>query len=442
VLDRVHGALMDIYAHAGRAEDVEAMMEKIDQHDPVKYSILVRAYGKMDRADLAMDVVFSRMLNDRNITPAVHVFKMLIVAWAVSSRSDAVEQAHSIFRRMDESAICHQHNLRPDSFMFGGLLKVIGASKRSDSGTRAIAILEDMEQRSRETNDKSLLPNKVIYDLALNVCLQGANDITSTEEILKRMEKSDYPPDLRLYNEVLSSYSLVNSVEATERAEKMLDYIEKLSKSDSQLKPNDFTYNTVINCWITSQDSTAPERAWHVYEQMLEDSVRPNMGTFNALIPFLSKSSRGLLDVGRADELLELMESGKIPGVAPDRRHYGPVMNGWITIGEAQKAADVLLRRVKTYISATSQNKERCKPTPDHFYLVANGWIRNDKLVEATEFIEQMQALFDKGHIPEGPDLYSYLTLHSAWSRSNRSEAARYIEKLDAIILKMRQDNP
>lgn len=441
MLDRVNGALMDIYAHAGRADDVEAMMHKIGQRDPVKYSILVRAYGKMDRADLAMDAVFSRMLNDPNITPVAYAFKTLVEAWVGSSRSDAVDQAYSIFHKLDESAICQQHNIRPDSFMFGALLKVVGASKRPDCGTKAIAILDDMERRALKTKDKDLLPNKVIYDLALNVCLQGANDIDSTERILKRMETSNYPPDLHLYNEVLSCYSLLNSVEAAERAEQMLDYIKGLSKSISQLKPNDFTYNAVINCWIASQHSSAPERVWLLYEQMQDDFVQPNMGTFNALIPFLSKSNRGLLDVGRADELLELMECGKIAGVVPDRRHYGPLMNGWIAIGEAQKAGGVLLRRVKTYINASKQNKERCKPTPDHFYLVANGWIRIDKLVEASEFIEQMQALFDKGHIPEGPDLYSYLTLHSAWSRSTYPEAERYLDKLDAIIFKLRQEN-
>ena len=432
---------MDIYAHVGRADDVEAMMQKIDQRDPVKYSILVRAYGKMDRADLAMDVAFSRMLNDPNVDPAPHVFKTLMEAWAVSSQSDAVDQAYSVIQLMDESAICQAHNVRPDSFLFGGLLKVVGASKRFDCGTKAIAILDDMERRAQETNDKRLLPNKVIYDLALNVCLQGAHDIQRTEEILQRMEASDYPPDIRLYNEVLSNYSLVDAADAPERAEKLLAKIKELSKSNAQLKPNTFTYNTVINCWVASKDLTATDCAWNVYEKMRKEHVLPNNATFNALIPFYSKSPQGFLDVHRADELLELMESGTILAVAPDRRHYGPVMNGWISIGEAQRASDVLLRRVKTYISATGPDKERCKPTPDHFYLVANSWIRLDRLVEATEFIEQMQELCDKNHVPEGPDLYSYLTLHSAWSRSNHHESGRYLEKLDATILKLRKQN-
>jgi PPR repeat family len=430
---------MNIYAHAGRADDVEGMMQKIDQRDPVKYSILVRAYGKMDRADLAMTAVFSRMLNDPNVVPVVHVFKELVESWAESSQRDAVEQAYSVFRLMEESELCQQHDVRPDSYMFGSLLKCVGASKRSDSGEKAIEILNDMENRSRETGNRELYPNQLIYELALNVCFQGSQDLNSAQEVLKRMELSSTPPDLRQYNEALNNYSIVGSVDAAERAEKILMHIKELSQSNSRLKPNDFTYNTVINSWIASEDFGATDRIWKIFEQMQEDGVLPNMGTFNAMISVFAKSPIGYIDVHRADTLLDLMESGKILGVAPDRRHYGPLMNGWIAIGEVKKAEDVLLRRVKTYTSTSGPDKDRCKPTPDHFYLVVNGWIRLDELVEATKFIEQMQRLHDKKHLPEGPDLYSYLTLHSAWTRSTHAEADMYLEKLDATILKLRR---
>jgi hypothetical protein len=95
------------------------------------------------------------------------------------------------------------------------------------------------------------------------------------------------------------------------------------------------------------------------------------------------------------------MESGTIVGVSPDRRHYGPLMNGWIAIGEIRKARDVLLCRVMTYINGKGNVKERCLPTPDHYYLVANGWICLEELVIATEFLEQIQTLYEKKHLPE-----------------------------------------
>ena len=439
--DRVHGAMMDIYAHAGRVDDVERMMQSIDVRDSVKYSILIRAYGKIDRADLAMDAVFVRMMNDPNVTaPTLHIFKALIDAWIGSSQQDAIEQAYSIFQRMDENELCQRSSLHPDSFMYGALLKVVGASNRPDSGLKVIDILDDMVKRSEVTSNKSLIPNAIIYDLALNACYQSSRDMNSAEAVLKRIESSSTPPDLRLYNETLNNYALIGTVAAAERAEQMLEHIVELSKTNLQLKPNDFTYNTVINAWVASMHESTPDRLWTIYERMREAHVFPNMATFNTMINYLSKPTNEQIDVQRADTLLDLMESGTILGVSPDRRHYGPLMNGWIAIGDMRKAADVLLRRVMTYINRKGKDKERCLPTPDHYYLVANGWIRLEELVEATEFLEQIQALYEKKHLPEGPDLYSYLTLHSAWTRSSHPEAQRYLEKLDKSIVKAREN--
>jgi tetratricopeptide (TPR) repeat protein len=440
LLDRIHGAMMDIYAHAGRVEDVERMMQTIDARDPVKYSILIRAYGKIDRADLAMDAVFVRMMNDPHLkAPTVHVFKQLIEAWIGSSQNDAIEQAYSIFKRMDDNELCQQHNLRPDSFMYGALLKVIGASNHPNSGRVIIDILDDMMKRSEDTNNKDLIPNAIIYNLALNACYQSSKDMDSAEAVLKRMETSNAPPDLRQYNETLNNYALIGSVVAAERAEQILDHIAELSKTNVQLKPNVFTFNTIMNAWIASKDEMATHRLWIIYERMREAHVFPNMATFNALINYLSKPFNEQIDVQRADTLLDLMESGIIVGVSPDRRHYGPLMNGWIAMGDIRKAADVLLRRVMTYINCKGNDKDRCLPTPDHYYLVANGWIRLEELVEATEFLEQIQTLYEKKHLPEGPDLYSYLTLHSAWTRSSHPESQRYLEKLDKAIQKARE---
>lgn len=431
--------MMDIYAHAGRIDDVERMMQTIGTRDPATYSILIRAYGKIDRANLAMDAVFEQMMNDPSVTaPTLHIFKSLIEAWIGSSQNDAIEQAYSVFQRMDESEFCQQYNLRPDSFMYGAMLKVIGASNRDDSGKKVIEILDDMVKRSDETKNKDLIPNSIIYNLALNACYQSSKDMESAEVVLKRMELSNTPPDLRLYNETLNNYSIIGTEASAQRAELLLEYIIELSKTNVLLQPNVFTYNTIINAWVASEHESAAGNVWKIYERMQVANVLPNMATFNAMITFLSKPMNELIDVQRADTLLDLMESGTIVGVSPDRRHYGPLMNGWIAIGDIKKAADVLLRRVMTYINRNGKDKERCLPTPDHYYLVVNGWIRLDELVQATEFLEQIQTLHDKKHLPEGPDLYSYLTLHSAWTRSAHPESQRYLEKLDKVIGKLR----
>lgn len=430
---------MDIYASAGRADEAEAMMNKIDHNDPVKYTTLVRAYGKASRADLAMDVVFKRMPQDPHVVPAPHVYKALIEAWTESHEDDAIKQAYSVMQSMDENEFCRKHRIRPDASMFVALLKCINVHKRLGRGSQVLVILDDVELRSREKGSEDLHLHPDIYKTALNVSLQGKHpDLSSAETILERMVLFDPPPDMSFYGEVLNRYAKIGTTQSAEYAEKILLRLKELSKTNTQLKPNASTYNAVIMGWIEADDHTSSTRAWTIYEKMEHDFVRPTMKTFTAMISYFSKSIWGRKDVSRADRLLTLMESGELREVAPDRRHYGPVMNGWIALGDIEKAADVLMRRIKTFVASTGRMKDQCKPTPDNIYAVANGWISCDELVKATQFVEKMQTLRDKNILPDGPDIYIYLELHNAWKSSDHPYKEENIEKLDATVLRIR----
>jgi Pentatricopeptide repeat domain len=409
----------------------------LDSSDPVKYTMLVRAYGKMGLTDLANDVVFLRMPQDPKIVPSPLVYKELILAWTGSKRDDAMKRAYNVIMSIDESEFCKQHNIRPDASMFVALLDCIGASRGQDPGFQVLAVLEDIEHRSLENSDLQL--NQEIYDAALNVCLQEKRqDLKTTEAILKRIETSDFVPHMSFYNDLLNRFASLRTIEAAECAERTLMSLREVSKSNSQLKPNANNYNAVLSCWIDTDDTTSSKRAWTIFEKMEHDSVLPTMRTFTTVIGYFAKSMWGQVDVSRADRLLTLMESGKFTDVAPDRRHYGPVANGWMALGDIQKATDVFLRRIKAYIGSTGWMKEELQPTPDNFYALASRWIALDELVKATEFVEQMQTLHDKNQLPVGPDIYIYLELHSAWDRSESPDARQYIEKLEATIRRIR----
>jgi Pentatricopeptide repeat domain len=429
--------MMDIYASVGRAEEAESMMNQMDPNDPVKYTLLVRAYGKSGRADLANDVVFSRMPQDPKIIPSPLVYIELILAWARSKQDDAMKQAYSVILFIDESEFCKQHNIRPDSSMFVALLDCVGASHCKDPGFQVLAVLDDIELRSRENSELQL--NQEIYDASLNVCLhEKRKDLKTVEAILKRIEKSDFVSHMSFYNDVLNRLLSFRSIEAAECAERTLLNLREFSKSNSQLKPNANNYNAVISCWIDVDDTSSSKRAWTIYEKMEHDSVLPTMRTFTTMIVYFAKSIWGRVDVSRADRLLTLMESGEITGVAPDRRHYGSVMNGWIALGELDIATDVFFRLIKAYIGSTGSMKQQLEPTSHNIYAVATRWIAVDELVKATDFVEQMQTLHDKNQLPVGPDIYTYLELHSAWSQSESPDAAQHIEKLDATMGRIR----
>ena len=95
---------------------------------------------------------------------------------------------------------------------------------------------------------------------------------------MDRMEKSDTPPDIRTYSDILNNLSKAATTESAERSEQILSRMKQLAKTDSPaLKPNVYAYNIAMNAWSKSGHPESAKRMWRLYEQMKDDNVDSGM---------------------------------------------------------------------------------------------------------------------------------------------------------------------
>lgn len=189
ISDKMLGTLMDIYAHARKYDKAESLVLQMGTPNVVHYDILIKAYGKCDRADRAADVL-EKLLQDDRVEPSVEVFNELIKAWAESTLPEAAEHAFGVLRLMEHDAKCLKLGIRPNVVSFNAFLKCLAESKQTDAycsttGVKVEAILDIMERRYL-AGDKRTKPNEMSYTLAIKACL-NAGDLERADAIINNL---------------------------------------------------------------------------------------------------------------------------------------------------------------------------------------------------------------------------------------------------------------
>jgi len=427
LLAKMSNTTMDIYSRAGKYDQVE-MMSQSQQLDTVQLDILLKSLGQADRADRAT-AILKKVLSDSKVDPTTETFGTLMNAWAESSQPDAVDQAFAVLRLMNENPKCIQLGVRPNVIIFNSLLKAFAKSNSEDAGNKAVEILDEMVRRYR-AGDNNAKPSQTSFNIAIKTCLQ-VGDVERAELVMGRMEKSDAPPNIRTYSEILNHWSKVGTPEAAERAEQILMHMKQLAKmKNPDLKPNAFSYTIVMNAWAKSDHSESGERMWRLYEQMRENNVEPSFVTYTTLITFLAKS-KARLQIERADFLLQCMEKNKRVDFQPDHRQFAPVIKGWLSIGNVENATRVLIHSVDQYLDTKSIG---VAPNAVIIDMVMQGWVKAGELDRATLLLEKMQELKDSKLLPEGPNVRTYKFLLGAWRRSRHPDKPANMQKLKARI--------
>jgi hypothetical protein len=114
----------------------------------------------------------------------------------------------------------------------------------------------------------------------------------------------------------------------------------------------------------------------------------------------------------------------------PSFRHFGPVIRGFLRIGDVESATRVLLRRLD---ACTKDSKPWEKPNSMTIGLVVQAWIRFD-LLRATLLLYQIEELHDTKPLPDGPNAQIYTALLALWSRSANPEKLMHMERLSKKI--------
>jgi pentatricopeptide repeat protein len=185
----MNGTMMDIYVHASKLKEAEAIFKRIQYPDAKKYAIMIQGYGNIHEPDRAMELLRDMLCQDSHVEPNISVITAVMDAFA---KSNNPERAREVLQLVADDPKCKQLGIRPNAFTYGVVLKCLARSTSLDAGKSAEALLDEMERRS-QAGESDFKPNERSYQLAIQAC-HMAGDVDRAKVLTERMPKSDIAP--------------------------------------------------------------------------------------------------------------------------------------------------------------------------------------------------------------------------------------------------------
>lgn len=434
--------MMDISANACRLDAVHELFDQFRHPDALLFSILIKAYGNKDLANVGETALFEMLDND-NCKPSVEPFNCLINAWAISTAPDAVHRAYNVIRILHENPRCRQFGLQPDTISYASILKCLLRSKDTNAAQRAEEIISEMERAYLEGN-KHVKPNIASYHAAIKTCF-NAHDFDRADALFLRMgNQADISLNTRIYNEIIHQCTLVGTAAAAAQAERFLGHMAQLSRNGkANLKPSERLYAKVLETWQKSQDANAPNRMWNICEYLMSNGYQLSGRSYFTVIPYFAKSSNPS-DVEKADYLLQTMESQfkqfRDASRQPDYRYYVPLLTSYLNLKDIDKATKVLIRQAESCIEEKDlSRKESISPIPPSYLYIAVAWAQAGQPDKAALIMEKMHELSTAKKISYGPCERTWKVLIEAFERSQDPRKTLYLNKLVVIMNEVRK---
>jgi pentatricopeptide repeat protein len=269
------------------------------------YDWTLEAWSKSGSVNSAQqaDIMFAKIkaLNETLTTDCdeatlslfdAETYSNAILAWSKCSEAGSAEQAHQLLLDMLNryQAGAFPVGSEPTLIAFNGVITAWGKTGRVDKAEEVLWLMEEF-----------------------------------------RPECQELVPDAVSYNSVLHAYTLrnPNKKQALEKALHLVQYMENNYQTQPSIKPNTFTYKTLMKCWIQSGEPNVAESVEKVLLQMEQlwkegdYAVEPNNRIFNMVINAYAKSD-DFFAARKAFDLLGRMKTSS--KCQPDIISYTSVM--------------------------------------------------------------------------------------------------------------------
>jgi len=455
-----------------------------------------------------------------NVTPDQFTYSTAISAWArssVQSNSTSAKKAEQLLEQMEEYRMKGYTHLAPTTYCVNAVLnawsKIASNNKVNGAAYRAEKILKRMEQLYETGERDELCPNTISYNTVISAYARSGEmgSERRAERILRRMHKLSQQkdnsdgnnendqqqysckPDLISYNTVINAWSRSKDPDGPNRAEAILNHMEKQyknglssiqpdvvsytsciagwarSKTDItpdkairaqrildrmdeaykagnvNAKPTVLSYNTVCNAWAKSRDDGAASQVLNILNQMEamhssgEMYVKPDIFTYTTCIDTLAKQGTRK-SAEKALDLLNIIE-GRYrktmdSDIKPNVRTYTSVINAISRSKLGPEQAEALLFRIREMGVNDSDKDLRIDVVCFNAVLNAWGWSSEPgKAKRANEIFEEMLSLYKTGENKDAkPDLITLNSLLNACAFANVDNAKESSEAVDIAI--------
>jgi len=266
------------------------------------YNSVIDAHARskdVEEAEALLDHLISACANDSSLTPDSYSFQSVISGWTRSRRRDGGKRAEKVLEKL----LVFQRNhpeIIINSRSFSHIINYYSRKNQLECAMRAESLLNRMIELYEEGFD-SLAPNYVVFADVINAyansrqtCAgKGAERVhRSMIELSERHTSSRLRPNTMTANAVIAAWAGSGVGNAGERAESILDAMERdYDSGKNEMKPDSRSYLGVIAAWGKSRVAGKAQNAYAVlrrmvlhYEKKGDESCRPNAQVYTALI--------------------------------------------------------------------------------------------------------------------------------------------------------------
>lgn len=359
------------------------------------YDLVLEAFSKAVGGAAQADAIFRKRVK-LNIPTPIADYTNVILAWTKDTKEESIVRATSLVETMSELFLAGKLTEDPEHIAFSS---VISAWAQLDQPEKAEELLWLMEKDVRPMA-KSFKPSVYTYN---NVCHAYIKDnakinnksVNAVSRIVKYMEENwkEQPlikPDSFTYNTLIKAWNMSGNLQTVEQMEQVLDRMEAVLEGGTVSNKN---FNTVLNAYAKSTDESAVDNALRLFERMKASKlVEPDTITYTSVLECLSKCTRLDFAANKAWEILNEMkstyETTRKPSMMPNSRTFSMAI---LTIAKSP-----------------------------------------DRIVEARALLDQLIALYQETKEPTlrpTAHAYNYVINCAASNVSNRSQAFKIAAK-------------
>jgi pentatricopeptide repeat protein len=357
-------------------------------------------------------------------------------AWSKSGQKiGAAKKCEDLLDRMiDMAEQDGRPEIKPNTVSFNIVLNALAQGRERNSGARAEALLQKMEQL--DAQDLKCSPDETSFNTVLNGWaksrLPGAAQRATA--ILEHMGKR-YDAGLTLVHPSSSTFATVLKAWVNSRDPRKLDEAEAVFQMYQQaiadgkwgLSHGALAYNTMINCYAKSRRPDASDRAFEIFQQMKANAGKPgwelcfvDVYTYTSLIDALTARESYEASEQAISLLEEVERSYRETGdkrFQPNVQLYTSVVNA---IGRSHKdpeRAQAIVDRVETaYLEGLAPRESKPDVILYNALINAFGWSNMEgKSQKCYQVLQHMIDLSESGKLPDAkPDTISFNSVLNA----------------------------
>jgi pentatricopeptide repeat protein len=486
-----YNCLLDVWSKCKRedgGERAEAVLGWMEdntalQPDAISYNTVIAAWLHTGSCDVARaEAVLKRMTlaykHKRNskARPDLDSYKLLLKALQenCTREENAATRAERLLKQMQSVGVA------PDLVSYNAVLACWAQSGHAQAGARAERLLKEMRDRVK------VQPNTLSYNSAITA--NARNGKPRRAEIIFKAMYDEYrrgnrnvQPQLRTFNAVLAAWSHSPTVTDAERVNAIMNLMRELPRSGViGVKPDIVSYNTLLSCLSKLDTDDARDRAEKLLQEMESgvtmegaetiipdklsytnvmkaharagdikktrevlkrmfqqvelgnDKAKPDVVTFNCILQAIYRNSKGKnRDAGYMaeevfKEMRDLHAAGKLDG-EPDKMSYEAKINCWANSGhpEAGEHAEAVLRDLQRL---SAKGSRHLQPDAISFSSVINAYAKAGNDTRAEELLKEMLAEYSRGNMKLKPTTQTINTVLASLARSKEPGAAARAE--------------